>query len=84
MVKPLKEKIIDALIEAKHLKKEDIKKAINLHKEKGLNLDKILIEKGLITEQELLIILSKELNIPPIDLSKYKIDNELLGIIPER
>ena len=84
MVKPLKEKIIDALIEAKHLKKEDIKKAINLHKEKGLNLDKILIEKGLITEQELLIILSKELNIPPIDLSKYKIDDELLDIIPER
>jgi len=84
MAKPLKEKIIDALIEAKKLKKEDIEDAINFQKAKGIGLDKALIKKGLITEQELLVILSKELNIPPIDLSKYKIDNEVLTAIPER
>ncbi|MDP2940181.1 MAG: ATPase, T2SS/T4P/T4SS family [Candidatus Omnitrophota bacterium] len=84
MTKPLKEKIIDLLVESKSLKKEDLDDALKLQKEKGISLDKILLEKGLITERELLILLAKELNIPPIDLSKYKIDPELLNLIPER
>jgi len=84
MSKTLKEKIIDLLIEGKNIKKEVLVDALRLQKEKGQSLDKILVEKGVVTEQELLIILAKELNIPPIDLTKYKIDPELLNIIPER
>ncbi len=84
MAKPLKEKIIDILVESKNIKKDDLDSAIQLQKERGISLDKILLEKGLITEQELLILLAKELSIPPIDLSKYKIDPELLSMIPER
>jgi len=82
--KTLKEKIIDLLIEGKKIKKEDLDDALKRQKEKGESLDKILLEKGVITEQELLIILAKELNIPPIDLTKYKIDPDLLNTIPER
>jgi len=84
MTKPLKEKIIDILVESKNIKKEDLNSAIQIQKERGISLDKILLEKGLITERELLILLAKELNIPPIDLSKYKIDSDLLSLIPER
>ncbi len=84
MSKPLKEKIIDILVESKNIKKEDLDGAIKLSKEKGISLDKVLLEKELITEKELLILLAKELNIPPIDLTKYKIDPELLSVVPER
>ena len=84
MVKTLKEKIFDAFFELKNVKKEDIEAAVQLQKEKGITLDKALIEKGIITEQELLILLVKELNIPPLNLSKYKIDPGLREIIPER
>src|SRR3989338_44846 len=84
MGKTLKEKILDALIEVKHLKPEEVNAAIQLQKTKGLSLDKALVEKGLITEQELLILLVKELNIPPINLAKYKIDPGLQMVLPER
>ena len=84
MAKTLKERIIDTLIELKHIKKNDIDAAIELQKAKGITLDRALVEKGFISEQELLILLVKELNIPPINLAKYKIDPSLREIIPER
>lgn len=84
MEKTLKERIVDLLIEGKNIKKEELESALQRQREKGESIEKILLEKGIITEKELLIILAKELNLPPIDLSKYKIDPELLNIIPER
>ncbi|MFH1360883.1 MAG: GspE/PulE family protein [Candidatus Omnitrophota bacterium] len=84
MAKTLRERIIDSLISIKKIKKEEIDSAIRLQKEKGISLDKALVEKGLITEQELMILLVKELNIPPINLSKYKIDPALQAMISER
>ncbi|MFZ5801050.1 MAG: type II secretion system protein GspE, partial [Candidatus Omnitrophota bacterium] len=84
MSKTLKGKIIDNLIKEKRIREEDLTDALRRQKEKGEDLDRILLEKGLITEQELLIVLAKELNIPPIDLAKYKIDADLLKLVPER
>lgn len=80
----LKDKIIKALIEAKHLKKADIEAAINLQNKKGIGLAKILIEKGLISEKELMMLLVKEIGVPPINLTKYKIDPSLQEFVPER
>lgn len=84
MAKTLKERIIDALVELKNIKREDLAAALELQKTKGIGLDAALIEKGLISEQELLILLVKELNIPPINLAKYKVEPHLKEIIPER
>ncbi len=84
MAKTVKEKIIDILIESKGIKQDDLDAAVDLQKSKGIGLDRALIERGLVTEQELLILLVKELNIPPINLSKYKIDPALHDLIPER
>ena len=83
-MKTLKEKIIDILAKSKDIKREHIEEALKIQKEKGIGLDKILVQKGLVTEKELLILLAKELNVPPIDLSRYRIDPDLLKIIPER
>ncbi len=84
MSETLKDHIIKALIELRHLKKEDIDEALALQKQKGLPLEKAFIEKGLITEKDLLILLIKELRIPSINLTKYKIDPGLKAVIPER
>lgn len=84
MGETLKDKIIKTLIESQHLKKEDVDEALMLHRRKGVSLDKILIEKGLIKEKDLLMLLVRELNIPFINLSKYKIDPSLKGLFPER
>ncbi len=84
MVETLKNKIINTLIESLNLKKSDIDQAIELQKKMGLSLDKALISKGFINEKDLMALLVKELHIPFINLSKYKIDPSLKEVIPER
>jgi len=84
MAETLKDKILKMLIDAKKLTKEEVDEAIALQKKKGIGLDKALIEKGHVKEQDLLALLVRELNIPFINLSKYKIDSELQEIVPER
>ncbi len=84
MVRTLRDKIIEALIFQKNIKQDDIDKCLKAQKIKGVSFDKALVEQGLISEQDLLMLLVKELNIPTIKLSKYKIDPLLKDIIPER
>ena len=45
---------------------------------------KIMVENGFISERALMVAMSQQLNIPPIDLSKYKIDKSLAELIPEK
>lgn len=84
MGETLKSKIINTLIEALDIKKSDIDDAIKWQKLKGISLDKALIEKGLINEEDLLVLLVKELHIPFINLRKYKVDPALKGVIDEK
>jgi len=84
MATTLKDKILKTLIDAKKLTKEDVDEAISLQKKKGIGLDKALVEKGHINEKDLMALLVKELNIPFINLKKYKIDPELQEIVSEK
>ena len=84
MAKTIKDKILQMLIDAQKLTKKEMSEAIALQKKKKISLDKALIEKGHIKEQDLMAILVRELNIPFINLSKYKIDPGLQEVVPER
>ncbi len=57
---------------------------MELQKSKNISLDRALIEKGLIKEEDLMVLLVRELHIPFINLKKYKIDLSLKEVIPER
>ncbi|MDD5618241.1 MAG: ATPase, T2SS/T4P/T4SS family, partial [Candidatus Omnitrophica bacterium] len=80
----LKKRLTDILVEAKHITKEQLDKALEIQKNTGVEVRNVLIKEGLITEQELLQILSKELFIPYLDLSRYKIDPQIASLIPEK
>ncbi len=84
MVESFKDKLINTLINGKLLKEKDLEKALQIQKRSGGSLGKILVDNGFISEKELMVAMSKQLNIPPIDLSKYKIDKGLSEIIPEK
>ncbi len=84
MSKTLKERILKTLIDTQKLKKEDIDEAMTLQKKKGISFEKALIEKDLVKEKDLLLLLVRELNIPFINLNKYRIDPNLKEIVPER
>ena len=43
----------------------------------------VLVKKGVATEQELVALIAKAANIPPIDLSKLTLNKEVLESVPE-
>jgi len=84
MPKSLREKISEVLISKGWITKEKLDEAIKTQHEKGGDLSEILVSSGLIKENDLLLIFSQELSIPPINLSKYSIDKELISLVPEK
>jgi len=84
MVKSLKERLREILIGSNLVTKADLDKAIQIQKEKGGKISEILVKQGTISEKELMLVLSEQLDTPPMDLSKFKIDPEMIKAIPER
>lgn len=80
----LKENIIEILLKSKHITKEQLDRALDLQKEKGIPLRKVLVDKGIITEDTLLSLFSEQLYMPVLHLAKYKFDPEIINLIPER
>jgi len=80
----LKENVIDILLKSKYITNEQLQKAIELQKEKSIPLRRVLIEQGIITEDMLLSLLSEQLFIPTLHLTKYKFDASIVNLVPER
>ncbi|NQU18566.1 type II secretion system protein GspE, partial [bacterium] len=80
----LKKRLTDILVENKHITKEQLEKTLEIQKNTGQELRDILMKEGFISEKELLSVLSKELFIPYLDLSRYKIDSQIATLIPEK
>lgn len=81
--KPLKDRLCELLINNGLVTETQLKKAIEIQRKDGKNLIKILIENRIISEEDFLSTLSQEINIPPISLSKYKIEPHIIKLIPE-
>lgn len=79
----LKDNIIEILLKSKRLSKGQLESALALQKEKGIPLRKILVEKGIISEEELLSLLSKQLYMPSLHLTKYRFDPDIINIVPQ-
>ena len=80
----LQEKLIEILINNKLVTRREIEKALKIQKEKGLSLKQILISEGIVKEKDLFSLFAKELYIPPLDISRYKIDKNIIDLIPRR
>ncbi|NWF76136.1 MAG: type IV-A pilus assembly ATPase PilB [Nitrospirae bacterium] len=75
-------KIGQLLLQANVVTEEQIKEAITLQKKEGGRLGTNLIKLGYITEEKLVNFLSKQFNVPAINLIDYKIDPSVLKLIP--
>ena len=83
-MKTLRENIIEILLKSKKLTKVQLDKSINLQKEKGIPLRRLLVEQGIISEENLLSLLSEQLYMPTLHLTKYKFDPNIINLVPER
>ncbi|MDD5634466.1 MAG: ATPase, T2SS/T4P/T4SS family [Candidatus Omnitrophica bacterium] len=80
----LTKKICDLLITRKLITEENLNKARETCKDRGGSLSDILVKMGAVSKEDLITVLSEELGFAPINLSRYKIDDELLKTIPKK
>ncbi|HNX81674.1 MAG TPA: GspE/PulE family protein [Candidatus Omnitrophota bacterium] len=80
----IKDNILEILRTTKKVTPEQLDKALQMQKEKHVPLRKVLIDLGILTEDELLMVLSERLFIPRLHLNKYKFDRTVVSLIPER
>jgi len=79
----LKDRLQEILIRDDIIKQKDLDKALAEQKKSGGELSKILVKLNLISEDDLARILSEGLGMPPIDISRLKINPEVVKIIPK-
>ena len=83
MAKLVRMSLGEVLLKEDFISKEDLKKAQQYQKQNGGNLPNILIKLGLVTEEQLVIGLGKQVGIPHVKLDNYKLDPEVMEILPE-
>lgn len=79
----LKERLKEILIRDKIISQADLDRALEEQKKSGGELSKILVKLNLIDENELTLLLSQGLGLPPIDITRLKIDPEVVKIISQ-
>ncbi|MFH1776806.1 MAG: ATPase, T2SS/T4P/T4SS family [Candidatus Omnitrophota bacterium] len=83
MIKSLKQRLIEVLVESNLLTQEQLDNALHVQQESGRRLSEILTKLGYISDEHLLVALSRSLNIPPINLSRFKIEQDVVKLIPQ-
>ncbi|MDD5166586.1 MAG: ATPase, T2SS/T4P/T4SS family [Candidatus Omnitrophica bacterium] len=78
----LKERLTQLLINNKLITQKELDKALDVQKEKGGRLSDIIINLKFIKENDLISVLSEGLGLPLIDLKRFKIDYEVVKIVP--
>jgi MSHA biogenesis protein MshE len=67
-------RIGDLLVEQKIISEAQLQAALAEQKKSGRKLGRVLIENGFVDEDRLLRLLSEQLDIPYVDLSRFELD----------
>ena len=76
-------RIGEILVEEGYLQASDLNKALELQKSQGGLLGCHLVRLGLISEEDLIIALSRQLDVPYIQLKSYRVNREAVKLIPK-
>jgi len=80
----LKERLVQVLIDSELITEERLEEAKRIQKDTGGQLGRILIEHNFVSADELMTSLSDHLGIPPVNLGKMKIPEEVVGLISKQ
>ncbi|HEY1770796.1 MAG TPA: GspE/PulE family protein [Chthoniobacterales bacterium] len=76
------ERIADVLIEDGLLLPSQLDEAIEIQKSKGGRLLKILTDKQFVSDQDMAFSMGRCLNTPPINLSRVRVPEEIMNLVP--
>ena len=82
-VKEMKQYITEAVLASNLISSEKLEEVAAESEKSGEELGELIIEKGLINSKEFGEILEKKLNVPYIDLTAYRIDENAARLLPE-
>jgi type IV pilus assembly protein PilB len=78
----IKKRLGEMLLEAGLLNKEQLGQALENHKKFGLKLGQFLVHQGIVSESEIVELLSRQLKIEKYRPDKYPVDLGLSKIVP--
>ena len=81
-IKSFGERIADVLIEDGLLLASQLDEAMQVQKKQGGRLLKILTDNNYVTEQDMVISMGRCLDTPPVNLSKIRVPEEVLNLVP--
>jgi type IV pilus assembly protein PilB len=74
----------DMLVESGYITEEQLQEALQAQSaDRSKKIGEHLIDLGFIKEEEMLVVLSKKMDLPLISLETYEIDKEAVALIPE-
>ncbi len=83
MAQPKRIRLGDLLVEHKLVSEAQLTAALLEQKKSGHKLGRVLIENGYVKEDDVLNLLSRQLNVPFVDISAYEFKQEVVNILPE-
>jgi MSHA biogenesis protein MshE len=83
MVQRIKVRLGDLLVQNNLINDEQLQKALSEQRNTGRKLGATLVSMGLVTEFQLLELLSEHLKVPLINLSEYKVNPNAVRLLPE-
>ena len=82
-MKSFGERIADALLADGLLTEEQLNEALDFQKKQGGRLLKLLLEKQLVTEQDMMVSMGRCLGAHPVTLAKMRVPQEVIDLIPK-
>jgi MSHA biogenesis protein MshE len=73
----------DLLVENKIISQAQLESALTEQKKSGRKLGRVLVDNGYILEASLLEFLSRQLDVPYVDLKSFKFDRDAVRLLPE-
>jgi MSHA biogenesis protein MshE len=83
MGRPEKIKLGDTLVAQKVISQAQLTTALDQQKKTGRRLGRVLIEQGFVNEEQICEAMSRQLNIPYVNLKFYNFNNDLVRRLPE-
>ena len=81
-VKSFGERIAEALVADGLLHAKQVEELLELQKQKGTRLIKLIAEKGLVSDTDMTVSMGRVLNVPPVNLSHVHITPDVADVVP--
>jgi len=77
----MRKRLGELLLDAKKLTEKDLLRALTEQKKYGDKLGKVIVKLGMLSEKEIIDTVSKQLNIPIVDLKELEIPEDVVTLI---